>query len=370
MGLVSGEPPVPTPLDGHKPSVQIAILLDTSNSMDGLIAQAKSQLWTIVNTLATAKHKGVRPSLQVALYEYGKSSLPSGEGFLRQILPLTTDLDEVSAQLFALTTNGGEEYCGHVIDAATKGLLWSDRSDDLRFILIAGNEPFTQGGIDYRHSIPMAVKKGIVVNTIHCGNEQVGIETNWKDGALLGEGAYSFIDTNAAAVHIPSPYDAQITTLSNALNKTYLGYGSQGLAMAERQSAQDSNAASAAPGAAVQRAQTKAGEQYRNVHWDLVDAVKEKVVSLATVDADELPEEMRGMTVEQREAHVRKLETERVNIQRQIGELSRKREEFVASERAKHQNSQARTLEGAVIGALQAQAKRKGYEFDPPAAGR
>ena len=36
-------------------SIMLALLLDTSNSMDGLIDQAKSQLWKIVNELAAAK---------------------------------------------------------------------------------------------------------------------------------------------------------------------------------------------------------------------------------------------------------------------------------------------------------------------------
>jgi hypothetical protein len=35
--------------------VQIALLLDTSNSMDGLIDQARSQLWRVVN------ERSVRP---------------------------------------------------------------------------------------------------------------------------------------------------------------------------------------------------------------------------------------------------------------------------------------------------------------------
>src|SRR3954471_9203147 len=75
----------------HKPQVQLAILLDTSGSMDGLIEQAKTELWSIVNALATAKQKGQRPALTVALYEYGKDSIPASEGYLRQILPLTDD---------------------------------------------------------------------------------------------------------------------------------------------------------------------------------------------------------------------------------------------------------------------------------------
>jgi len=36
----------------RRPVVQIALLLDTSNSMDGLIHQAQTQLWKIVNEMA------------------------------------------------------------------------------------------------------------------------------------------------------------------------------------------------------------------------------------------------------------------------------------------------------------------------------
>src|ERR1700678_899212 len=88
-----------------RPTVQIAILLDTSNSMDGLIAQAKTQLWNVVNEFVLAKKDGRPPAIQVALFEYGKASLSPGEGFVRQILPLTDDLDRVSEELFALKTN-------------------------------------------------------------------------------------------------------------------------------------------------------------------------------------------------------------------------------------------------------------------------
>ena len=57
---------------GAAARIQLAILLDTSSSMDGLIDQAKTQLWKIVNEFATAKKDGKAPRLQVALYEYGK----------------------------------------------------------------------------------------------------------------------------------------------------------------------------------------------------------------------------------------------------------------------------------------------------------
>ena len=59
------------------PTVQLAILLDTSNSMDGLIDQAKTQLWKIVNEFAKAQRDGIHPDIQVALYQYGTPTRPS-----------------------------------------------------------------------------------------------------------------------------------------------------------------------------------------------------------------------------------------------------------------------------------------------------
>jgi len=55
--------------------------------MEGLIAQAKTQLWNVVNEFTRAKKDGRAPAIQVALYEYGKATLSPSEGFVRQILP-------------------------------------------------------------------------------------------------------------------------------------------------------------------------------------------------------------------------------------------------------------------------------------------
>src|SRR5205807_1438924 len=154
------------------------------NSMDGLIDQARTQLWRIVNEFAAAKKRGVTPDLYVALYEYGNNGLPAERGYIRRVLPFTTDLDRLSEELFALKTNGGQEYCGQVIGAATKGLDWSPSADVLKVIFIAGNEPFTQGPVNFRDSCWKAMNRGISVNTIFCGDEQEGIGTHWKDGAV------------------------------------------------------------------------------------------------------------------------------------------------------------------------------------------
>ena len=55
--------PKPELFDG--PIIQLALLLDTSNSMDGLIDQARTRLWTIVNEMGKAKVAGKPPQLTV-----------------------------------------------------------------------------------------------------------------------------------------------------------------------------------------------------------------------------------------------------------------------------------------------------------------
>ena len=58
------------PIAAENTKIQVALLLDTSSSMDGLIDQAKSRLWNIVNTLTTLKYDGKTPDIEIALYEY------------------------------------------------------------------------------------------------------------------------------------------------------------------------------------------------------------------------------------------------------------------------------------------------------------
>lgn len=357
---IKSEPPKPA----KKPLVQIAVLLDTSGSMEGLIEQAKSQLWKIVNEFLRARQDGQTPEVQVALYEYGKSSLSRESGWVRQIVPLSTDLDRISEELFALKTNGGEEYCGWVIKDAVENLAWSDDPKVYRAILIAGNEPFTQGPVNYADSCKAAIARGIIVNTIHCGGAEEGIRTKWQDGALLADGKYLVIDHNRAVVHIEAPQDREIAALSAELNKTYLAFGASGMAAAARQEAQDRNAQSLAPasGAVVQRAVAKASANYVNTGWDLVDAAKDKDFKLEAVKTDELPAEMRELSEAGRREFVETKAKERAELQAKIQTLNTEREKYLASQRK--QDTAADTLDAVVAAAVREQAAKRQFRFE------
>lgn len=348
----------------QKPRIQIALLLDTSNSMDGLISQAKTQLWKIVNEFITAKRGGVTPDLHVALYEYGNDGIPRGEGHIRMVCPLTTDLDKVSEELFALTTNGGHEFCGMVIQAATDGLTWSDTNQDLKAIFIAGNEPFTQGSVDYRKACKGAITKGIVVNTIHCGSDAQGRSGKWADGAALADGSYMCIDQDRKVHHVKAPQDKKIAELGAALNETYVAYGAAGKAGEARQAEQDANAAKMSLGSTVQRAVSKSSLYYKNTRWDLVDAVQQDKVKLEDIKKEDLPKEMQEMTVEEQKAFIEKQAKERARIQEEIQKLNAARKKYVAAEQKKQAaKTGAESLDSAMIKSLRQQAEKKKFEL-------
>ncbi|MHC4713933.1 MAG: vWA domain-containing protein [Planctomycetota bacterium] len=362
LGISVGAETVP--VEEQKPLIQVALLLDTSGSMRGLIDQAKAQLWKVVNEFATAKRDGVHAQLHVALYQYGSGRLPAEDGYMRQVLPLTTDLDKASEELFALQVGGSREYCGQVIQVAAQELHWSDSAGDLKVLFIAGNEPFTQGGVDYRTACKGAISKGITVNTIFCGPFEEGVRTDWKNGAVLADGDYMNIDQNSAVVSIRAPQDEEIARLGAELNGTYIPYGERGREGSANQARQDANAAGLVQaGAAVQRAVSKSSAQYTNAFWDLVDAVEQGQVKLADVDAKDLPEGMREMTVEEREAHVQAKAVERKSIREKIGKLNEERKAFVAEEMKKAAETGENTLDTAIIKALARQAEEKSYEL-------
>lgn len=343
-----------------KEKIQVALLLDLSGSMDGLIEQAKSRLWNIVNTMSTLKCKGETPTLEIALYEYGKSNLPAKNHFIRQVLPFTKDLDLVSEMLFSLRTNGGEEYCGAVIESAVQELNWQAGTSDLKLIYIAGNEPFNQGPIPYAESVSKALQKSIYVNTIFCGNTEEGINTHWYNGAILGNGKYFSINSDDAVVFISTPYDEKIERLNKRLNETYIGYGSKHHTKQQNQITQDRNAEMISKSNMTERIITKSQSNYNNVDWDLVDKMKEDKTFLTKMKKEEMPVELQGKTDKEREEYILEKKNQREQIQREISELSVKRQQFIDIE-SKKSNQNHDDLGTSIVKSIHEIAIVKGY---------
>jgi len=347
----------------EKSTIKVALLLDTSNSMDGLIDQARAQLWEIVNELSYAKCKMDRPNLKIALYEYGNDHLPSTKGHIRQVSAFTNDLDYISEKLFSLTTNGGNEYCGQVIQTSINELEWGTNENDLKLIFIAGNEPFTQGSVNYMDASSNAKKKQININTIYCGDYNDGITSMWQQGAQLSNGDYMAINHNQQTVHIPSPYDDYILQLNIKLNKTYIPYGKQGRRKVASQSTQDVNASKYGKANEVSRTVSKSSSFYKNSSWDLVDAETEQEdFSYTKIDKKMLPKELQQKTNKELETYVSIKKAERIKIQQKIQEENGKRKIYIAAEKKK--NNINNHLENAMLNAIKKQGKQKKYYWE------
>ena len=355
------------PVRPAAPVIQLAICLDTSGSMDGLIHQARTRIWSIVNELSGARRCGIGPRLEVAVYQYGSDHHPASEQFAACVLPFTGDLDAVSEALFSLSVAGSNEYCGAVIRSAAQQLEWTATGEGaLRLMVIAGNEPFTQGPVPYQSAVTDAVERGIVISTVYCGRDEEGQATGWLHAAHLSGGDYAVIDHDRVLIDIRCPQDERLHQLNARLNGTYLSYGVEGPARAARQREQDSRLADVSVADFAERVTAKADAQvYRHTGWDLVDLYAEEgAAGLGRVDASTLPAGVRGLSPAALEERVRSLADERASIQREIQSLSAERERYLESERARLGESTEGTLDDALLGSIRRHAEAAGFDFE------
>src|SRR5262249_10861534 len=113
------------------PNIDVAICLDVSGSMNGLIDSTKAKLWDIVNELGRVKPT---PNLRVTLYSYGHTSYDPKKGWVRKESDFTTDLDAIYQKLNALTIRGGTEYVARVCRDALTEQKWSEDKNPLKVI--------------------------------------------------------------------------------------------------------------------------------------------------------------------------------------------------------------------------------------------
>lgn len=356
--------PVPrpdkTPLPATSSKIQVAVLLDVSNSMDGLIEQAKAQLWNMVSVMGKATCEGAAPSIQIALYEYGRSSNDIKNGYVKQITGFTSDLDFLSQKLFSLNTNGGDEYCGQVMYTSLTEMNWDTMANSYKVIFIAGNEDFLQGQLSFTKACTEARKKNVIVNTIYCGDKMQGIREHWNLGSECGSGSFTNINQDAVIDDIPTPYDSTIFVLNDRLNKTYLSYGEGGASRYEQQTAIDEANLKMNKSVMAKRASVKAQKTlYNNQSWDAVDAINSDSLFYKKVDMATLPDSLKGKTRAELKVVIDKKSAERKLIQQAIEDNNVKRETYIAKEKAKKSNEKSeQTLETEIERIVREQAKR------------
>lgn len=345
---------------GFAHKVQMAILLDGSGSMQGLIDQTKFQLSRIVNELEGAKKGNEATTLELALIEYGRENISFEQNYMQILSDFNSDLDIVNQKLFQINADGSQEYTGAAIKLAVENMAWIQDPEDFKVIFIAGNETMDQGNIHYRDAITLARAQNIILNTVFAGSLSDSSVETWQEAANLGAGSFANINSNVATENIPTVLDDAILNLNQKLNQTYIIYGPLGGSGFDRMLELDSGMGEYL----VDRALTKAGSFYDSSDWDLVDTwQKNKIVIDEQIERSQLNEEMRLMTIEEMIAFLQGKLRDRNAIQISLAHLGKERMKLVNEIMQADGNSESNNLHKAIMAALSRQLEQAGFSL-------
>lgn len=295
--------------------VQLALLLDASGSMKKYLEQAQGELWYTVNEILSAYEGYATPQLEISIMVYGFRQAGRRNDFIYTVVPFTTDLDWAASELYKIETGGSVELPIKAVNQATRELNWSTKPGDLKFLFIAGNEKFA---INKYHLNRMegAQMADISINTIFAGSYFKGIKQLWKAAAVYGQGEYFALEQPAQERwrHQPSYDRDYIARLNRRLYDTYLPYGSYGNGYWDRYCYLDNYAWDYGYDSYYWRIYYKTQVNYYNPQWDLVDAIACGYTTWDQLDDDDLPQDIRDLKPEDRNAYIEDLWKRRQNI--------------------------------------------------------
>jgi Mg-chelatase subunit ChlD len=372
-GLALTEPSLASQAQQAKsqPNVEVVFVLDTTGSMGGLINAAKQKIWAICNQIVSGKPT---PAVKVGLLAYRDR----GDQYVTKLHDLTENLDDVHANLMSFQAGGGgdtPESVNQAIHEAVTKFSWNKDKGTLRLIFLVGDAPPHMeyaNDVKYPETCLLAVKNEIIINTVQCGNMQ-DTSKYWRDICRLAEGRYVQIDAQGGSVAvIATPFDKDLAILNEKLFNNTIIFGNAASQAANKKLAKGSGgkkgggAINLGIAAAADRA-AYFGQLGKGASYDLLQNIKDGKVKLETLKAEELPEEMRKMTLAEQKAHLEKMDKERQELNTQAADLAQKRNQYIAQKQKEAAaNAQPDSYDGQVLQLLQLQATRNNVAYAIP----
>jgi hypothetical protein len=343
--------------------VEVAFVLDTTGSMGGLLEGAKRKIWSIATSVVDTNPDA---DIRIGLVAYRDI----GDEYVTRTFDLTTDIQDIYANLLDLKARGGGDWpesVNEALDIAVNKLQWSKGDDVRRIVFLVGDAPphmdYAQD-TKYPKTLAVAKQRDIVVNAVLAGNAR-DTERVWQDIAQLGDGRFIPIPQDGGElVVIETPYDDDIIILQKDINGTVIPYGPKKLQKrVEEKTRQLSQVAAAAPASASDMAsylnkRAKVSSEAVTGDGDLVSAVASGRTTLGSVKDEELPDELRKLTPEQREAELDRQTQTRKTLNEKLAVLVQKRDAFVADKRRAAAPARTSSFDRAVEDTLKAQLKR------------
>ena len=356
-----------------RPRIEAVFVLDTTGSMGGLIEGAKQKIWSIANALASGKPT---PEIHMGLVAYRDR----GDEYVTKLTPLTDDLDALYADLLELRANGGgdaPESVNQALHEAVTKIKWSTDDRTFRVIYLVGDCPphmDYEDDVKYPETCRRAAAAEIVINTIQCGG-QAATTPLWRDIADRAEGAFFQVEQSGGAVAIATPFDKKMAELSAALEWTRIYYGTaaEREEMGRRTRVAAEALGAAAPTAAADRAAFVSGDAAGMAlarRKELVTDVVAGKLSLDEIDKAELPDDLKSMTPQQREAFVRERSDRREQLRAEIGKLQAQRRAYIDEKLREAGTEGEVSFDDAILESAKDKAAEKGISYeeseDPP----
>ncbi|HEX8180594.1 MAG TPA: vWA domain-containing protein [Pyrinomonadaceae bacterium] len=361
-------PPVAATTATSDNTLELVFVLDTTGSMGGLLEGAKQRVWGVVNEVMQSD---AHPNVRVGLVAYRDV----GDEYVTKVLPLTSDLDKVYTTLMDYRADGGGDGPENVRRALADGIQqagWAqDTTRTAQIVFLVGDAPPHD---DYEQepatttTAAIAAKRGMIVNTIQCGQLDA-TRTVWQAIAREGHGQFFAIAQDGGVQAITTPYDDELSSLSQKLGSTVVAYGGGAGAagdayraeIAATSRASETKVATAAPKPAqAERALNKAlnRDAYAN---DLLQSIENGSVKADAVKTEDLPADLRKLSADERRKELDKRLAERKQLRADIVALAKRRDAFIAAAR-KRQTGKQDGFDTAVSAALKEQLARKGIK--------
>jgi hypothetical protein len=355
--LLLATPAFAQPKSKPKPQMEIAFVIDTTGSMGGLIDSAKKKIWSIVNQIVTAKPQ---PEIHVGFVAYRDK----GDSYITETHDLTSDLDKSFATLSKFEAQGGGDLPEHVNaglhDAVTK-LSWGKNGSgalNYQVIFLVGDCPphmDYSDGLSYKTDVAKAAQKGILVNTIRCGDNRE-TEKVWLDIAKRGLGTYLTLPQDGGTISIPTPYDDSMAKLADELESTTVAFRGQ---EARQTASMRANAAAPAASKAERGAfNAKSAQVYSE--FDVTTAVAGGAKANA-YKAEQLPPEIAKMPIKERTAYLNKKAAQRKEVQAKMAVLEKKRAAYIMAQFKKRGGTGG--FDQKMLQTFKKQAMAKGFKY-------
>lgn len=349
----------------HQPKMEVVFVLDATGSMGSMIANAKDKIWSIASSLAQADPA---PQLSFGLVAFRDIR----DAYITKQVALTSDIDQFYYKLMAITAAGGgdtPESVNQALAEAVSDFQWDEDPGTYRSIFLVGDSPphMNYQDVKYQKSCAAAVRKDIIINTIQCGSNGITARI-WSEIASFTNGEHLKLTAAGSGYAVSTPYDMELKKLARELDRSRLYHGTEKERRDGNYKKQVSRTIDAEANdeesakRAIYNVTTKSGKSSFLGKNELIDGIINGDVDLDEIEEEALPASLQELSYSDRNRIVETKVKERQNIEAEIMELDKKRDEYLSGKLAEDEGKVKDSFNSQIFHTLRRQTGKKNFK--------